>query len=244
MKKSSLLIAAAALALTAFGAQAATPAAPAPAPAAAPATPPAPPPAPTFTATIPGQCVLDPTAVLANSKLGQAATARLQQLDAVVKSEMTTKSATLQTDYDATQAAIKAAQAPGATAAVKQTADTKQKAFNDELSSVQSLDQQRRQELQYTQNQVQQWLVVQMIPSVNAVVATRGCAVVTNADSLLHYYVPDTTSGQPNSLTDMPYANPSMNITNDVVAKFDAANITLPEIQRANLDQQADAGGQ
>lgn len=233
MKKSSLLIAAAVMAVTAFGAQAATPAAPAPAPAAT--TPPPPP--PTFGTS--GQCVLDVNAAMQNSKLGQAAGARMEQLAGVVKSELDPKGAALQKDLDALKAAQTAASAANATPAAKSAADAKLKTVGPEYDAFQQLTSQRKQELQYTQQQVLGWIFDQMVGPINQVVTARGCSMVITADSLLHVTTSDST-GQNQS--EVLYANTSLNITNDVVAKLDAANIQLPQFDRADLSQQQ--GGQ
>lgn len=241
MKKSSLLIAAAAMALTAFGVQAApapAPAAPAPATAAAPT----PPPPPTFGAAVPGQCVLDVSTAMADSKIGGAASTRLQQLAAVVKSELSTQDAALSTEYKGLQDTQKTA---SATPAGKSAWEGKMQAFGTKYQAFQDLQQQRSQEMQYTRQEVMAWIFDQMIAPINQVVSAKSCATVINTDSLLHYSQPDS-NGQ--AQPDFIYANPAMNITNDVVAKLDAANIQLPQFDRANLDQQQGAapatGGQ
>ncbi len=231
MKKSSLFIAAAAMALTALSAQAA----PAPAPAAAaPATPvAAPPPPPTFGAATQGQCVLDVSTAMATSKIGKSASDRLGQLGAVVKSELTTDDTNLSNEYKTLMAGQKAA---SATPAGKSQWDAKYQAFGQKYEDFQKKQQQRSQEMQLTQQSVMGWIFNQMIAPINQVVSARGCSTVINSDSLLHYSLPDS-NGQ--AQADFLYTNPSMNITSDVVAKLDAANVTLPQFDRANLDQPA-----
>ena len=230
MKKSSLLAAAAFLALTAFGAQAATPAAPVPTAA------PTPPPPPTFGAAIPGQCVLDVSTAMANSQLGKAAATRLQQLGAVVQSELSTDDTSLSTEYKGLQDSQKAA----TTAAAKAAWDAKEQAFEGKYEAFQKKQQQRNQEMQITQQSVMGWIFNQMIAPINQVVTAKGCSTVISSDSLLHYSLPDSNGQQQ---ADFLYANPAMNITTDVVAKLDAANVTLPQFDRANLDAQQGGAG-
>ncbi len=235
--KKSLLLTAAALTLTAFGAhaQAAAPTSPVAAPSVS-----TPPPPPTFGSAVPGQCVLDVSTAMASSQLGKAAAARLQQLGAVVQSELSTDDSSLSTEYKGLQDSQKTA----TTATAKAAWDAKEQAFEQKYQDFQKKQQQRSQEMQYTQQSVMSWIFTQMIVPINQVVTARGCSTVINSDSLLHYSQPDS-NGQ--TQADFLYTNPAMNITSDVVAKLDAANITLPQIDRANLDQQqgaAPAGGQ
>ena len=238
MKKSALFLLVSAIALTAISAEAqgaTTPAATAAAPA-APTTPPPPP--PTFGAAVPGQCVLDVTTAMSGSQIGKAASGRLTQLAAVVKSELKTQDDALSAEYKSLEDKQKA---QSATAAGKTAWESSMNAFGGKYDAFQKLQQQRSQEMQYTQQEVMAWIFDQMIAPINQVVTAKSCATVINSDSLLHYSAPTTTNGQ-TTQADFLYTNPSMNITDAVVAKLDAANIQLPQFDRANLDQQQGAG--
>jgi Skp family chaperone for outer membrane proteins len=234
MKKSSLLLIASVLVMTAAAsAQAATPAAPSvqAAPAmSAPAVVP-----PTFGAAIPGQCVLDEQAALASSKMGQAASGRLTQLAAMVKAELSPDNDRL----NATVAALSAQQKAATTPALQKALDAKVQAFYADRDAFQKKADLRQQEMQATQQQVLQRIFQEMIPQINAVVTQRGCSTVTSADSLVHYEM-----GTPQSPSNFLYVNPSMDITQAVVAKMDATGEILPAFERAHLDpSQAGASG-
>lgn len=236
MKNSSLLlIAVSAIALCGFSVPAAMAQGGS---TAAPATVPTPPTPPTFGAAVPGQCVLDVASAMSDSAIGKAANDRMVQLGAVVKSELAAQDTALSTEYKTLQASKAAA----TTAAAKTAFDTKAKAFEDKYNAFQALQQQRSQEMQYTQQEVMAWIFDQMVPQINKVVTTKGCATVINADSLLHYSQAPTSNGaQP---ADFYYANPSMNITTAVVSQLDSANIQLPQFDRADLTPKPGAGGQ
>ncbi len=220
MKKSSLILLVSALALAGATGAVAQTAAPTP---------------PTFGAAVPGQCVLDEQTALGNSNMGKAASDRLQQLKGAVDSELQPEATSLETEYKALQAEQKAATTPAA----KQAFDQKAAAWSDRRDQFQQKAQLRQQEMQVTQQQVLAAIFQKMIPSINAVVTQKQCATVMSADSLLHYEAPAATAGaEPTSFV---YANPSMNITNDVVAKMNSTGETLPAFDRANLGQQRGA---
>lgn len=235
MKKSSLLITLSVLSMAALTgqvfAQAAAPAAPA-----APALPTP----PTFGAPLAGQCVLDTSEAMANSAMGKAAVARLQQLQGVVDSELAPDSTALDTEYKSLSDQQKAATAPTATAAVKQAFAAKAQGWEQKRQAFQEKSQQRSQEMQYTQQGVMQAVFQKMIPQINAVVTAKGCSTVVAADSLLHYSV----NGANNQPSTFVYVNPAMDITSAVVQKLDATGELLPTFQRADLSQQGGAPAQ
>jgi len=237
MKKTQLLLIASAMVLAVAtgqaNAQAAKPAAAAPAPAAAAPTPPTP---PTFGAPISGQCVLDEQDGIATSAMGVAAATRLQQLKAVVDSELSSESQILDTDKKALVASQKTA---SATPAGKTAWESKVQAWQQRAQAFEAKVQQRQQEMQYTRQEVMQVIFQKMIPAVNAVVTQNGCSTVVSADSLLHYDIPGNTNGQ-STQTSFVYVNPAMNITSAVVQKLNATGEILPPFDRVHLD---DNGG-
>ncbi|MDI7774840.1 OmpH family outer membrane protein [Asticcacaulis sp. EMRT-3] len=228
MKKTTLIFSLSALFLAGVSGQALAQAAAAPA--AAP-TPPAP---PTFGAAIPGQCVLDEQTAMTDSAMGKAAAQRLVQLKAVVDSELSTQGKSLDDERQALVTQQKTATTP----ALKTALETKAQAWEQKREAFQEKVDQRNKEMQYTQQEVMSAIFQKMIPQINAVVTQKGCATVISADSLLHYDMTTNTNGQPTQ-TSFLYANPSMNITSDVVAKLDATKELLPQFDRVSLDQPA-----
>lgn len=208
----------------AFAQTAATPAAAAP-------TPPTP---PTFGAAVPGQCVLDTQEAMADSAMGKAAADRLRQLKAVVDSELSTEGKSLDSERQSLATQQKAATTPAA----KTAWEGKAQAWEQKRQAFQQKVEQRNQEMQYTQQEVMSAIFQKLIPQINAVVTAKSCATVLSSDSLLHYDMSSTSNGQP-AQTSFLYANPSMNITQDVVAKLDATKELLPSFDRVSLDQPA-----
>jgi len=224
--KKSLLLSLGAVLLTGVAAQAlaqtAAPTAP---------TPPAP---PTFGAALPGQCVLDTQSAIVTSAMGKAAADRMRQLKAVVDSELSTEGKALDDERQSLAQQQKLATTPAAKTAWDGKAKTweqKRQAFQDKID-------QRNQEMQYTQQEVMSAIFQKLIPQINAVVTQKGCATVMSADSLLHYDLTANTNGQA-SQSSFLYANPAMNITQDVVAKLDSTKELLPQFDRVSLDQPA-----
>lgn len=221
MKKSSLTLLVSVMALAGATAAVAQTAAPTP---------------PTFGAAVAGQCVLDEQTAMGTSNMGKAASDRLQQLKAAVDAELQPEATSLETEYKSLQAEQKASQA---TPAAAQAFDKKAAAWSDKRDQFQQKAQLRQQEMQTTQQQVLAAIFQKMIPSINAVVTQKQCSTVMSADSLLHYEAPAATAGaEPTSFV---YANPTSNITADVVAKMNATGETLPAFDRAHLGQSGGA---
>lgn len=196
---------------------------------------PAAPTPPTFGAAIPGQCVLDAQEAMADSAMGKAAADRLRQLKGVVDSELSTEGKALDDERQQLAATQKT---QTATAAGKTAWEGKAQAWEQKRQAFQAKIDQRNQEMQYTQQEVMSAIFQKMVPQINAVVTQKGCAVVLSSDSLLHYDMSANTNGQP-SQSSFLYANPGMNITQDVVAKLDATKELLPSFDRVSLDQPA-----
>jgi len=236
MKKSSLFLIASLVAMTAaVTVQAATPAAPAAPAAAQPAPPPLVP--PTFGAPIPGQCVLDPQAVMLQSKMGMAASDRLTQLAAGVKADLAPENEALVALQTTLQTESKT---PKTTPAAQKAWDAKVQDFQKRGSAFEAKQQVDQQRLQYASRMVQQALFQKMLPQVNAVVTQRGCSTVLSADSLLSYSQGGDAQTAP---TNFLYANPAMDISRDVVQKLDATGELLPNFNLPDPNQ-VQGGGQ
>ncbi|EGF90511.1 outer membrane protein OmpH-like family protein [Asticcacaulis biprosthecium C19] len=216
MTKTSLVALAGVLALTAAG-QAFAQTSPTP---------------PTFGAAIPGQCVLDTGKALADSKLGQQANARLAQLQAQVKAELTGESEALQAEEKQLQDTQKTATA---TEAGKKQWEGKVQAWAQKGEIWQRKVQLREEEMRYTTQIAINSVMEKMIPQINTVVTQKQCSMVVRADGLLQYQV----GGPNNQSQEVLYVNPAMDITASVVQKMDASGEQLPQINRVNLEQQA-----
>lgn len=230
MKKISFVALASVLALTAAGqslAQAAKPAAAPVAPQAATPTP------PTFGAPAPGQCVIDTNLVVNNSAMGKSASERLVQIGAQVDAELSPEGEALETEKNALQATARS----NPTGPAKTTFEGKVTAFQKKAEAFQQKVQLRKAEMQYTSQAVQQALYSRAIPYINTVVTQKGCSMVVEAGSLLHY----EAAGANDESTTFTYVNPAMDLTTTVVQKMDASNEQLPQFERVHLDQQQQA---
>ncbi|ESQ89661.1 hypothetical protein ABAC460_12390 [Asticcacaulis sp. AC460] len=216
MTKTSLVALAGVLALTAAG-QSFAQTAPTP---------------PSFGAAIPGQCVLDTGKALADSKLGQQANARLAQLQAQVKAEVSGESEALQAEEKQLQDTQKTATA---TEAGKKQWEGKVQAWAAKGEAWQRKVQLREEELRYTSQVAINAVMEKMIPQINTVVTQNKCSMVVRAEGLLQYQM----TGPNNQPVEVVYVNPSMDITAAVVQKMDASGDQLPQINRVNLEQQA-----
>lgn len=224
MKHANLFLIAGLAALTAGAANAQTAAAPTP---------------PTFGAAIPGQCVLDEQAAMANSAIGKAASQRLVQLKSNVDAELQQQGTALETEYK-TLADNQKTQA--ATPAGKTAWETKAQAWAKKRDAFQGKVQQRQQEMQYTQQEVMAAIFSKLIPNINAVVTQKGCSTVVSAASLLSYDTTTTGADGKPVAQKFTYVNPAMDITSAVVQKIDSTGELLPAFDRVSLDQQAAPG--
>jgi outer membrane protein len=174
----------------------------APAPPAAPATAPASPPmAPPSGTPIPGMCVFSYDKVIGDSQVGKAYIARLQQLASQAEAELAPERTTLQSDAQA----LEGQRATLPPAQFQQRAE----AMNQRIQAYGAKEQLRGQELDQTRTvQLQRIVVSGVNPLLGGVWATRRCAIVLDASSVL-----DTNS--------------AMDITGDVVAQL---NTRMPTI--------------
>jgi len=208
-----LIPASVALMLAAGAAQAALAAAAAPAapaPAAAPAAAPTPPPAPTG-APIPGVCVFSAERTIANSNVGKAFQARMQQLTQQVTAELQPERTQLQTDATALQGQ----QASLAADVFQQRAN----ALNQRIQAYQAKEDQRSQELDATQQKNLGRIAGEIQPLLVSVYNTRKCAVVLNAEAVIG-------------------VNPAMDISDEVTTQLNTRMSTIT-FDRERLQQPA-----
>jgi Skp family chaperone for outer membrane proteins len=189
-------------------AQAAPPRAAA-APAAAPAQP-APPPI-AYGPPIAGFCVLDGQRAAATSLAGKAMFARMKVIQDQVNADLNTQDKQLQADAQALQA--QQAQLD------QTTLESRAAALQVRKNGLQRLAQQRQAELEKTFQNAQVMLSQAMEPSVRAVFQTQHCSLLI-----------DRAAG-------VIFANPAMDVTDQVVANLNTRVQTL-NFDRVNLTAQ------
>lgn len=156
---------------------------------------------------IPNVCVVSVDGILANSLVGKAAIARLQQLDAQVRAEMTTEQNQLQADirtFQQTAATLDAA-----------TRSQREAALNARIQSFQRKDQQRAAEMDATKNKAFDRIFNEAKPVLAQAYAARTCSILINAQSIV-------------------ITNPQMDLTDQVVALLNARIQTIT-FDRENL---------
>ncbi len=178
---------------TAFAA--AAPAAPAAAAAAAAAPPPPPTGAP-----IAGVCVFSYDRAIADSAVGKAFVARLQQLGSQVDAELAPQRTALQTEAQ-TLEGQRATLAPAAF-------EAQANGLNTKIQTYSATEQLRARELDQTRTVQLQRIVAQMNPLVVTVYNTRNCAAVLDSGSIIA-------------------VNPAMDITDDVVRQLNGRMSTI-----------------
>jgi Skp family chaperone for outer membrane proteins len=195
-------------------ASAASAQAPAARPAAAPAAPAAASvPAITHGPAIPGVCVVDVDRVLAESAVGKAAAARLQQLANVVKSELTAEQDALVKDATAFQTAR---------ATLAQDAIDKRDAdLQVRNNALQRKADQRQRELQATQQKAFNRIAVELDPVEAQVYQQRQCSILFTREAV-------------------SASNPAMDITPTVITALNSRISTLT-FERERLDAPAAA---
>jgi outer membrane protein len=191
-------------------AAAAAPAAPAaPAAAAAAAAPIAAPSGP----PIPGLCVFSYDRTIADSTVGKAYVARLQQLNSQAEAELNPERTTLQSD-------ARALEGQRSTLPPEQF-QQRAEAMNQRIQAYGAKEQLRARELDQTRNVQLQRIVQQVNPLVVSVYNTRRCSIVFTSESLIA-------------------TNPAMDITDDVVRQLNTRMSTIT-FDRERLDAAAPA---
>ena len=187
----SLLVAASAGPVLAAAAAPAAPAAAAPAAAAMPA--PSGPP-------VAGLCVFSYDQTLADSAVGKAYVARLQQLGSQAEAELAPQRTTLQSDANALQGQR--------TTLPADQFQQRAEAMNQRIQQYAALEQLRGQELDQTRTVNLQRIVQVINPIVVSVYGTRRCAIVLDSSQVLA-------------------SNPAMDITADVVQQLNTRMSTI-----------------
>lgn len=126
---------------------------------------------------VPGVCLYNHDRLLAQSAVGAAVSARLQQLAEAVRAEMAPEGAAIQAEATALQS-IPAEQRIDRTNALAQR-----------LQNFQALEQQRGMELAYTQQTQEQTIAASVEPLLAGVYVERGCGVLFQAGAV-HYANP------------------------------------------------------
>jgi Skp family chaperone for outer membrane proteins len=175
-------------------------AAPAPAVPLAPTAPAAAAAAPPPGAPVPGYCAFSYDRALADSTVGKAFAARMQQLTSQVQAELGPEGTTLQNDARTLQGQ-RATLAPA-------DFETRAGGLNQRIQAFQQKEQLRQAELEQTRNNQLQRIVTQINPLIVAVYTTRRCAVVVDASSLIAI-------------------NPAMDISADVVTQLNSRMSTI-----------------
>lgn len=192
-----------------LAAAAAAPAAPAAAAAAAPAAAIAAPSGP----PIPGMCVFSYDRTIADSAVGKAYIARLQQLNSQAEAELNPERTTLQSDARALEGQR--------TSLAADQFEQRAQAMNQRIQAYGAKEQLRGRELEQTRTVQLQRIVQQVNPLVSSVYNTRRCAIVFDASSLIA-------------------TNPAMDITDDVVRQLNTRMSTIT-FDRERLDAAAPA---
>jgi outer membrane protein len=148
-------------------------------------------------APIAGYCAFSYDRALADSSVGKAFAARMQQLTQQAQAELNPERTGLETEARTLQGQQQAADF-----------QTKAQALNTRIQAYQQKEQLRTAELEQTRNTQLQRIVTQVNPLIVQVYNTRRCAVVVDASSLIAI-------------------NPAMDITNDVVTALNGRMSTI-----------------
>jgi outer membrane protein len=148
----------------------------------------------THGAPIAGICVYDNEEVLARSTAGQSVQTGMQRLLTEVQGELAPYASAIQTEVQSLQQGGEAADADG----------SRRRALQTRAEEAQQLEQNRRNELQYTQGMQLQAIGTAVEPIVIALYQERGCSVLLNRTAVYS-------------------ANPAMDITPTAIERLNAA---------------------
>lgn len=157
---------------------------------------------------IPNVCIFNNEAAIAGSAVGKYVGTRLQQIAAQAQAELQGEDSSLQTDIKAYSA-----QRASLSSDVQQQ---REKALSDRAQTLQQKAQLRNRELEATRQKALSRVVNEYQPIVNTVLRSRSCGLVVDGQSVLA-------------------ANPSMDLTPEVVRQLDAKITTFP-FEREHLD--------
>jgi outer membrane protein len=154
----------------------------------------------THGAAIPGVCVFFSQGAVAQSNVGKAVAARLDQLEGEVRTELQPYATHIQTEGQALQ--------QGAATIPADQRTQRGQALQQRYEEFQTLQQTRSDELRYTAAMQQQAIAQAMDPLVVAAYQEKGCSVLLNRESIF-------------------MANPAMDLTATVVQRLNTALPTL-----------------
>jgi len=154
----------------------------------------------THGAAISGVCVFFSQGAVAQSNVGKAVAARLEQLEGEIRTELQPYATHIQTEGQALQ--------QGASTIPADQLTQRGQALQQRYQEFQTLQQTRSDELRYTAAMQQQAIAQAMDPLVIAAYQEKGCSVLLNRESIF-------------------IANPAMDITATVVQRLNTALPTL-----------------
>lgn len=149
---------------------------------------------------IPGVCVYFNQQALAQSTVGQAVQARMEQLAQEVQGEITPYATQLQTEYQALQ--------QGATTIPADQLNQRRQALQQRAQEAQQLEQTRDNELRYTLAEQRKKISEAIEPILVAVYQEKGCGILVDRESVF-------------------IMNPAMDVTPLVIQRLNAALPTL-----------------
>jgi len=147
---------------------------------------------------IPGVCVFYNQRLLAQSTVGQAVQARLEQLGAEVDGELAPYGTAIQTEINALQQGGQAADPDG----------SRRAALQQRVQEAQVLEQQRQNELRYTLAVQRNLIAAAVDPILVALYQEKGCGILINRESVF-------------------MMNPAMDLTDTAVERLNVALPTL-----------------
>ncbi|ADL01799.1 OmpH family outer membrane protein [Brevundimonas subvibrioides] len=147
---------------------------------------------------IPGVCVYFNQRLLAQSTVGQAVQARVEQLATEVQGELAPYGTTIQTEITALQQGGQAADPDG----------SRRTALQQRIQEAQTLEQTRQEELRYTLSEQRRLISAAVEPILVAVYQERGCGILLDRESVF-------------------IMNPAMDVTDTVIERLNTQLPTL-----------------
>jgi outer membrane protein len=147
---------------------------------------------------IPGVCVFFNQRLLAQSTVGQAVQARMEQLATETQGELAPYGTAIQNEITVLQQGGQAADPDG----------SRRTALQQRIQEAQTLEQTRQDELRYTLNEQRRLISQAVEPILVAIYQERGCGLLLDRESVF-------------------IANPAMDITDSVITRLNTALPTL-----------------
>lgn len=126
---------------------------------------------------VPGVCLLSQQAVLANAKVGMAATARLKQIADAANAELAAARAPIEADaktLQAQQASLKPADL-----------QVRRQALEARVQTLQQIAEQRRREIEATREKALAQIATDVQPVIAEVYKSHGCGLLVDRNSVL-----------------------------------------------------------